>query len=137
MIKPRKVYDVLLLHTIYAIFVCCLANKITNIFIYTYQRRHPACRCNVATSSAVDIFDRPPWWFRQRDELRPKTKLLPSRDRVHGKVFINSSLTAYLLARLKIPEDLFIGSRALSFSDPYIHFACLSVRHSVCPQLRS
>ena len=24
-----------------------------------------------------------------------------------------------------------IGSRALSFSDPYIHFACLSVRHSV------
>jgi len=38
-----------------------------------------------------------------------------------------------------------IGSRALSFSDPYFHFACLSVRHSVilsfcrsvCPQLRS
>jgi len=24
-----------------------------------------------------------------------------------------------------------VGSRALSFSDPYIHFACLSVRHSV------
>ena len=43
-----------------------------------------------------------------------------------------------------IAVDL-IGSRALSFSDPYIHFACLSVRHSfchsfchsVCPQLRS
>ena len=38
-----------------------------------------------------------------------------------------------------------VGSRALSFSDPYFHFACLSVRHSVirsvirsvCPQLRS
>ena len=38
-----------------------------------------------------------------------------------------------------------IGSRALSFSDPYFHFTCLSVRHSVilsfcrsvCPQLRS
>jgi len=38
-----------------------------------------------------------------------------------------------------------IGSRALSFSDPYFHFECLSVRHSfchsvilsVCPQLRS
>jgi len=25
-----------------------------------------------------------------------------------------------------------IGSRALSFSDPYFHFACLSVRHSFC-----
>ena len=24
-----------------------------------------------------------------------------------------------------------IGSRALSFSDPYFHFTCLSVRHSV------
>ena len=40
---------------------------------------------------------------------------------------------------------LYIGSRALSFSDPYIRFACLSVRHSVirsvirsvCEQLRS
>jgi len=32
---------------------------------------------------------------------------------------------------------IYFGSRALSFSDPYIHFACLSVRHSVCPQLRS
>ena len=42
-----------------------------------------------------------------------------------------------------------IGSRALSFSDPYFHFTCLSVRHSVirsvfrsvilsvCQQLRS
>jgi len=38
-------------------------------------------------------------------------------------------------------DPCIIGSRALSFSDPYIHFACLSVRHSVilsvCPQLRS
>jgi len=25
-----------------------------------------------------------------------------------------------------------IGSRALSFSDPYCCFTCLSVRHSVC-----
>ena len=24
-----------------------------------------------------------------------------------------------------------VGSRALSFSDPYFHFTCLSVRHSV------
>ena len=34
-----------------------------------------------------------------------------------------------------------IGSRALSFSDPYFHFTCLSVCpsviRSVCPQLRS
>jgi len=34
-----------------------------------------------------------------------------------------------------------VGSRALSFSDPYFHFTCRSVRHSfchsVCPQLRS
>ena len=28
--------------------------------------------------------------------------------------------------------NIVIGSRALSFSDPYKHFACLSVRHSVC-----
>ena len=38
-------------------------------------------------------------------------------------------------------EVVVIGSRALSFSDPYIHFACLSVLRSVirsvCPQLRS
>ena len=27
--------------------------------------------------------------------------------------------------------DSDIGSRALSFSDPYFHFTCLSVRHSV------
>ena len=27
---------------------------------------------------------------------------------------------------------IFIGSQALSFSDPYFHFACLSVRHSFC-----
>jgi len=30
-----------------------------------------------------------------------------------------------------------IGSRALSFSDPYIHFACLSVRHSVILSVRN
>jgi len=29
------------------------------------------------------------------------------------------------------------GSRALSFSDPYIHFACLSVRHSVILSVRN
>ena len=38
---------------------------------------------------------------------------------------------------LSVSDRPIIGSRALSFSDPYIHFACLSVRHSVCPQLRS
>ena len=29
------------------------------------------------------------------------------------------------------PYSHLIGSRALSFSDPYFHFTCLSVRHSV------
>ena len=32
---------------------------------------------------------------------------------------------------------LSVGSRALSFSDPYIHFACLSVRHSVILSVRN
>ena len=39
-------------------------------------------------------------------------------DRAHTTLYSSSIVT--------------IGSRALSFSDPYIHFACLSVRHSVC-----
>ena len=45
------------------------------------------------------------------------------------------------MSTIVIKDVIIIGSRALSFSDPYIHFACLSVRHSVilsvCPQLRS
>ena len=35
-------------------------------------------------------------------------------------------------AMCKYADDTYvIGSRALSFSGPYFHFACLSVRHSV------
>ena len=38
--------------------------------------------------------------LRQRDKLRSETELSPSRDLVHGTVFLYSSPTAHLLAPL-------------------------------------
>ena len=45
-------------------------------------------------------------------------------------------LLVYTVAYEKL-QFLFFGSRALSFSNPYFHFLCLSVRKSVCPHFQN
>ena len=51
-----------------------------------------------------------------------------------------AKMTKYSLVMTPMPCRVvggIIGSRALSFSDPYFHFTCLSVRHSVVLSVRN
>jgi len=86
-------------HNLHVVRSCIQLSSLYGAMLLT--RRHPACRCNLASSSSpVDILVRPGGSGNARDELRSETELLPSRDLVHGTVFLNSSLTAQLPAAL-------------------------------------
>jgi len=79
-------------------------------------RCHPTRRCDLEARAVIcGRHLRPPWWFRQCDELRSETELSPLRDLVHGTVFLNSSSTAHLLAPLENIFSYFLEHRTAPY----------------------
>jgi len=101
-------------------------NKYFSSVFVTEDVTHMPDKLDVSASQFLENVN-----FSQDDILQLLLKInackSPGPDNIHPRVLKECA------AELSLP----FGSRALSFSDPYIHFACLSVLPSVILSVRN